>query len=271
MTPPSATSAASVVGDASAASRASRPLPGRTGSHSEAAPVSRPAAAMPSGSAQLFGSLCALNQLHSPRAPTPSAMSPGAIASAVSTVAAVGPLTVTSKVGRPRECSHETTVAIALTGSASHTPRRRAPAVRVISTANAAPPSGTLYIAARPAPAAAATSRVVVPASNPNHRASRAATAPAMRRGAPSRPTELPAPTTRTCSAPSAKGRVSPIRAAAVPEPSATASSTPTTPPVARSHHHSGPAAAPPRAGASTRRHGGAASTRSGSVPSAIP
>ena len=42
-----------------------------------------------------------------------------------------------------------------------------------------------------------------------------AATAPAARRGAPSRPTELPAPTVRTWVTASRKGRASPIRGAA--------------------------------------------------------
>ena len=271
ITPHRARSAVLVVGESSAASSASLPLPGRTGSHSEAVPVRVPAVAMPAGSAQVFGTRCTLNQSHSRRAPAPSAISAGAAARAVRIVAVVGPPIATSKVGRPWECSHETTVAITLTGRARRTPRRRVPATMVISTAKAVPPRGTLYMAASPAPAAEATSNVVVPASRSSHRASRAATAPAMRRGAPSRPTELPAPTTSTCSTPSAKGRTSPIRRAVVPEPSATAASTPATPPVPRSHHHAAPARVPPAAGASTRRHAGAAPTRSGSAPSATP
>ena len=126
-------------------------------------------------------------------------------------------------------------------------------------------------MAPSPAPAAEATSSGAQVRSIPSRAAILTATAPAARRGAPSRPTELPDPTVSTWRAASAKGRSTPIARARPPEASATTASTPTTPPVARSHHHRAPATSPPSAGAATRRQAGAAATRSGREPRPTP
>ncbi len=66
--------------------------------------------------------------------------------------------------------------------------------------ANTAPPSGTLYTAPRPAPAAQASRISRSRAVSANRDVPRSPNAAASWRGAPSRPSDAPVPTSRTCS-----------------------------------------------------------------------
>ena len=132
--------------------------------------------------------------------------------------------------------------------------------------ANSAPPSGTLYTAPRPAPAAQASrisrSRGVNAPIVVQREMPRSPRAAENCRGAPSRPSEAPDPTTSTCSAASSV-RVNRGNARFGLMTSVSAGTSVRR----RSNHQPQPASAPPAIGPTMRRTGLLADTPSSSVP----
>ena len=134
-TPTSAAAAPGTAGELRAAWKASRPLPGRTASHSEAAPVTRPAAPIAGGRPHPSGIRWRLARAQPPRArrPSPAATAAtGRQAAAVGQVSGAAPI---SRLGRPPEWSQETATARQETATDIAIPRRRVPATMTSSTA----------------------------------------------------------------------------------------------------------------------------------------
>ena len=93
------------------------------------------AAPIAAGSHRTARTRCVSIHDHSRLDPMPSAAATGTSRTSPRTVPDDGPGEATSKVGRPRECSQETSVAMTHTGTATTAPRRRIPVTMTSSTA----------------------------------------------------------------------------------------------------------------------------------------
>ena len=237
------------------------PLPGSSGHQCEHTPITNPAPAIEGiNTHERFS--CA-GRAHAIRRLKPS---PTATASGDTATANTVNTTVTDGAGQASG------VASWVTSEAAATPRLEVisavPSTRGchdrnrIRAANNAPPTGTLYTAPSPAPAAHA-SRISRSRAVRAHRdVPRSPMATANWRGAPSRPSDAPDPTSSTCKPASTLSTPRGIGLCDRIESVSAGTST-----RRRSNHQPSPASAPPTIGPTTRRTGLLPVTPSSSEP----
>ena len=246
-------------------SRTLEPLPGSSGSQCEHTPTSRPADPSAGISSQVFPG---------PRSAARARARVISALNAIPTPTVTGASSTTTTVSRYDSCGfgHCRAGPSLMNGAATTTAMpdvttavitARISQVRnTIRSANNAPPIGTPNTAASPAPAAQPSRISRSRAVSAQREVPRSPSATANCRGAFSRPSDAPAPTSRTCTPASAASAVRGSGAGAV-----IASSTVRTRVRRRSSHQPRPARTPPIIGPNACRIGLAPDTPSSRLP----